>query len=291
MTESWLWELHNQMQRRIPDPVDYIEMRRKTFGSDLTMSLSRLALPEEVMPEVYRTRTMFQLEAAASDVGCLINDIYSYQKEIEFEGEIHNAVLIVKHFLECDMPRAFEVTSELLASRARQFELLVETELPVLMDDLDLDATHRDALSSYVERIQQWMAGVLRWHIAVDRYKEPELRRSASLEKRLSSGFAGPGTSAARLFRMPGAAAMEPASAEPSASLGIGVPQGFTGPGTAAARRGAGRDTTAVAPTPAAPAAAADVVSLPHLTRLGASAASLAALLGEKLDRASRSSK
>lgn len=291
MTESWLWELENQMQRRIPDPVDYIEMRRKTFGSDLTMSLSRLALPEEVVPEVYRTRTMFQLEAAASDAACLINDIYSYQKEIEFEGEIHNGVLIVKHFLECDTPRAFEVTSELLASRVRQFELLVKTELPALMDDLGLDATHRGTLSSYVERMQQWMAGVLRWHIAVERYKEPELRRSASLEKRLNNAFAGPGTSAARLFRMPGATVIEPASAEPSAPLRLGIPRGFTGPGTAAARREAGSDTMAVAPAPAAPAAAADKISLPHLAGLGTSAATLAALLGEKLDNASRSSK
>ena len=46
MTDSWVWELANQIQNRIPDPIDYIEMRRKTFGSDLTMSLSRLAQGE-----------------------------------------------------------------------------------------------------------------------------------------------------------------------------------------------------------------------------------------------------
>lgn len=40
MTASWLWELANQAQNRIPDPVDYLEMRRRTFGSELTMSLS-----------------------------------------------------------------------------------------------------------------------------------------------------------------------------------------------------------------------------------------------------------
>ena len=34
MLESWLWELANQIQNRIPDPVDYIEMRRLTFGAD-----------------------------------------------------------------------------------------------------------------------------------------------------------------------------------------------------------------------------------------------------------------
>ncbi len=33
MTESWVWELSNQLQHRIPDPVDYLEMRRATFGS------------------------------------------------------------------------------------------------------------------------------------------------------------------------------------------------------------------------------------------------------------------
>ncbi len=40
MTGSWLWELANQIKNQIPDPVDYVEMRRKTFGADLTMSLS-----------------------------------------------------------------------------------------------------------------------------------------------------------------------------------------------------------------------------------------------------------
>ncbi|GAA3308096.1 hypothetical protein GCM10020219_008380 [Nonomuraea dietziae] len=37
MTASWVWELANHIQNRVPDPVDYVEMRRKTFGSDMTM--------------------------------------------------------------------------------------------------------------------------------------------------------------------------------------------------------------------------------------------------------------
>ncbi|MCK6590010.1 MAG: germacradienol/geosmin synthase [Polyangiaceae bacterium] len=247
MTESWLWELENQMLRRIPDPIDYIEMRRKTFGSDLTMSLSRLALPEEVSPEIYRTRTMVQLEAACSDVGCLTNDIFSFQKEIEFEGEFHNAVLVVRNFLECDQTRAFEVTSELMASRIRQFEHIVKTELPGLSDDFQLDEARRKMLTAYVERMQQWMAGMLRWHIAVDRYKEPELRESAPPEKRVSMLFMGPGTSAARSPFAFAAKAPERAPAAPAAPS-LRLPQGpahsadlpaipsFTGMYTSAAR-------------------------------------------------------
>src|SRR5262249_50079845 len=67
MTGSWLWELANHVQNRIPDPVDYIEMRRRTFGSDLTMSLARLAHGATVPPEVYRTRPMQALDNTAAD--------------------------------------------------------------------------------------------------------------------------------------------------------------------------------------------------------------------------------
>jgi germacradienol/geosmin synthase len=116
---------------------------------------------------------MIQLEAAASDVACLTNDIFSYQKELVFEGEIHNFVLVAKHFLACAEPRAFEIASALMASRVRQFEHLVATELPALFDDFGLGDEHRGMLSAYVARMQHWMAGVLRWHIAVGRYNEP----------------------------------------------------------------------------------------------------------------------
>ena len=95
MTSSWLWELANQAQNRIPDPVDYVEMRRMTFGSDLTMSLCRLAHGQQVPPEIYRSGPLRSLENAAADYACLLNDVFSYQKEIEYEGEVHNGVLVV----------------------------------------------------------------------------------------------------------------------------------------------------------------------------------------------------
>lgn len=199
VTESWLWELANHIQHRLPDPVDYIEMRRKTFGSELTLLLSRMDLPEEIPPEIARTRTMLQLEGAACDAVALINDMVSYRKEIEFEGEIHNFLLVIKQFLECDTARAFEVANALVAARIRQFEHIVATDLPVLFNDFDLDPERREALRTYVTRMQQWVAAFHRWHLAVDRYKEPELRRTAPPEKRLISGFTGLGTSAASL--------------------------------------------------------------------------------------------
>jgi germacradienol/geosmin synthase len=198
MTESWLWELANQIQNRIPDPIDYVEMRRKTFGSDLTMSLSRLAQGDEIPQAIYQTRSMRQLDNSAADFACLTNDIFSYQKEIEFEGELNNGVLVIQNFLNCDKSQAVEIVNNLMTTRALQFQHIVATELPVLFDDFNLDKNTREKLHRYVERLQQWMCGVLKWHIAVDRYKEFELRNS-SPAKQLLRGPTGLGTSAARI--------------------------------------------------------------------------------------------
>ena len=106
MTESWLWELANHMQHRIPDPVDYVEMRRKTFGADLTSTLRRLTPGREIPHEIYNTRPVRALSNAASDYACLTNDVFSYRKEIELEGELHNGVLVIQQFLGCDAQRA-----------------------------------------------------------------------------------------------------------------------------------------------------------------------------------------
>jgi germacradienol/geosmin synthase len=179
MTESWVWELSNQIQNRIPDPVDYLEMRRATFGSDLTMSLCRMGHGPAVPPEVYRSGPVRSLENAAADYACLLNDVFSYQKEIEYEGEIHNAILVVQNFFGCDYPQALGVVHDLMTQRMEQFEHVAAHELPVLYDDFGLSADARAAMHGYVADLQHWMSGILNWHRSVDRYKAEWLGRRA----------------------------------------------------------------------------------------------------------------
>jgi germacradienol/geosmin synthase len=211
MTGSWLWELANQIQNRIPDPVDYIEMRRKTFGSDLTMSLSRLAHGQTVPPEIYQTRPLKALENSAADYACLLNDVFSYQKEIQFEGEIHNCILVVQNFLDCDFQRALGVVDDLMTARMRQFEHVVSTELPTLFDDFGLDADARRTLTGYAEELQDWLAGILTWHEGCHRYEESELRYHPVTGAPPFGGPTGLGTSTVHLgpFRATGTSLLE----------------------------------------------------------------------------------
>ncbi|MET8942610.1 germacradienol/geosmin synthase Cyc2 [Streptomyces sp. NPDC004542] len=179
MTESWLWELSNQLQNRIPDPVDYLEMRRATFGSDLTLSLCRMGHGPVIPPEVYRSGPVRSLENAAIDYACLVNDVFSYQKEIEYEGEIHNAVLVVQNFFGVGYPAALGVVHDLMTQRMQQFEHVVAHELPVLYEDFGLSAEARELMDGYVADLRNWLAGILNWHRSVDRYKAGYLERRA----------------------------------------------------------------------------------------------------------------
>ncbi|MFE1360845.1 family 2 encapsulin nanocompartment cargo protein terpene cyclase [Streptomyces harbinensis] len=205
MVGSWLWELDNQAFHRVPDPVDYIEMRRMTFGSDLTMSLSRLSHGNRVPPEVYRSGPMRSLENAAADYACLMNDVFSYQKEIQFEGEVHNGVLVVENFFDCDRQTALRIVDDLMKGRMRQFQHVAAHELPVLYDDFELSAEAREILAGYVRELEHWLAGILIWHRGCGRYDEEELRRPPGAGGALlPAGPVGLGTSAARLFARPG---------------------------------------------------------------------------------------
>lgn len=202
MIDSWLWELANQAYHRVPEPVDYIEMRRFTFGSDMTMALCRLAHADAIPAEVYRSGTMRSLEHAAMDYACLLNDVFSYQKEIEFEGEIHNGVLVVQNFFACDYPTALHIVDDLMRSRMREFRHIADDRLPVLFEDLGLDAEARAAVGSYVQDMENWIAGIHVWHRDCLRYRETDLVRHAGgpLAVRRPEGL---GTSAARLVPAP----------------------------------------------------------------------------------------
>ncbi|GAB3582762.1 terpene synthase family protein [Amycolatopsis endophytica] len=208
MTLSWVWEVANQAQNRIPDPIDYVEMRRRTFGSDMTMSLARVTHLTAVPPELFGTRTLRELETAAQDYACFANDLFSYRKEIEFEGELHNMVLVVEHFLGLDRLRARDVVNDLMTARMRQFEHILATDLPRLFEDFELDQPARDALTLHADELKDWMSGILEWHRQCVRYTEPELKRLTTPPAPASGFPAGLGMAALRLadrFRAAGA--------------------------------------------------------------------------------------
>jgi germacradienol/geosmin synthase len=200
MTAAWVWELQNAIQHRIPDPVDYYEMRRNTFGSDLTMNLARVTFSGSLPDDIFDTRPMLALENAAQDYACFLNDVFSFQKEIQYEGELHNMVLVVRNFLGVSTEQAVSIVNDLMTSRMRQFQHVVATELPSLAERFELDDAGSAALDGWVTMMQDWMAGILVWHRLTARYREESLQELPVPGAVIHGGGpTGMGTSAARL--------------------------------------------------------------------------------------------
>ncbi len=194
---SAVWEVANLVQNRVPELVDYVEMRRETFAVgvmvDLIHHTSGLTIPEAVL----RSRPMHRLATAIGDWSGWLNDMVSYQVEIEYENEVNNGVLVVRQFLGCDLPRAVEVVNDLLTARMREFEYIAQTELPALSDELELDADERAAVAAHIEILQDWVAGFLGWFMRSGRYTDFRTRTTPVAQ--LHRGPVGLGTAAARI--------------------------------------------------------------------------------------------
>ena len=139
------------------------------------MNLARVTQSGNLPDELFLTTPMAELENAAQDYACMLNDVFSYQKEIQFEGELHNCVLVVQNFLGIEPDQAVRVVNDLMTSRLQQFEHIIAGEVPYVADSFGLDEEGRATLDAWIVSLQDWVAGILDWHNISRRYDEAEL--------------------------------------------------------------------------------------------------------------------
>jgi germacradienol/geosmin synthase len=104
---------------------------------------------------------MRELDTAAQNYACFLDDLFSDQKEVQFDGEIHDMVLVVEDLLDVDRMTAREVAAELMGTRMEQFEHIVATGLPALFEDAQLDENAQKSLTRHADDLEEWMPGIL----------------------------------------------------------------------------------------------------------------------------------
>ncbi|MFC9999936.1 germacradienol/geosmin synthase [Nocardia sp. NPDC127526] len=178
MIEAWEWVLENETRNRLPDPIDYLDTRRAACGGGLVSALASLNVAE--LRNITDSSVIRQLENSAHDHAALVNDLYSYQKEIEYDLELHNLVYVTQSFLGCTRETAADIVADLADERLRQFDHLVRTELPGFFADHRLPEPERAALHTHVRRLRDYLSGNRAWHATTGRYAEPALRERYS---------------------------------------------------------------------------------------------------------------
>jgi len=199
--EGYLWEIYNLSQNRIPDPIDYVEMRRHSVGGGYTILGCYQNAGVDIPPEILYGETIKTLSLMTLDWAALFNDIVSYHIEIEKEGNLSNSVLVIQRFLDCSLQEAVNIVNDLATARLQQFEHIVATQLPIFFEDSELDTKTREEILKYVKALQEWTAGVGEWHIRTGRHHSH--RDACPKAQDLIGSPKGLGTSATKIGSSP----------------------------------------------------------------------------------------
>lgn len=134
-TDGRLWELANRAQGRVPDSVDYLEMRRHTAGQGFATDLVQHAAGTDI-------EGLGDIEAAFADVAAWREDIRSYHADVEGEGSVNNGVLVLERLLGASPKQAMEIARDLVAARMRE-----------------LDGSDDTADGIYLSALRAWLGG------------------------------------------------------------------------------------------------------------------------------------
>ncbi|OKH98927.1 hypothetical protein A6A06_25305 [Streptomyces sp. CB02923] len=172
--DALLWQVGNAVMERLPDPVDYLEMRRASFGGLLNVDKVEYCLELEIPDDLWNAAPVATLRDITNDVLVVNNDAASYAKEMAAEGAVNNIVSIIRDFLGGGDPvAAARVAADLLDARVGEFRRVSDAPLTALLDQRRSPDPERQALQSFVTGLKSLMAGVHQWVDDSGRYGNP----------------------------------------------------------------------------------------------------------------------
>ena len=90
----------------MPDPIDLVEMRRKTNAAELSAKLARGSVGAELPAELLRNSTMRALVDSFGDVPGLRQEIVGFDAVYGTGASTTSAVLAVQQFFDCELQQA-----------------------------------------------------------------------------------------------------------------------------------------------------------------------------------------
>jgi hypothetical protein len=169
----------------IPKIEEYIDIRADISGMPHTVSLIEYSqdnyLDEALVPDTGLSDDIRELGTTVSLVGALMNDVFSFEKEVIDNGSDSNllAIIVLNNFkmeLFEAMSVATTIVRRLLAEYAQQAEKIMDTiaGLP--------DGERRRKLIHYMDGIRKCVQACWLWQVETRRYKRaPSVWRETSL--------------------------------------------------------------------------------------------------------------
>ncbi|MEU2790979.1 hypothetical protein [Streptomyces sp. NPDC007100] len=193
--EGRLWQAANSIEDRVPDPVDYLEMRRASLGGLLSANKVEYCLEKSLSGEIWDSGPITQLREITADILTVNNDAASYPMELAEDGAVNNLVTVIQELLGTDDPvAAAHVANDLADRRTGQFRSVAGPALRELFDEHRMDEAARNEITEFVTGLEQLLAGLQQWVDDTGRYAGPSVSKRTHPKVRSghSAGYAAP---------------------------------------------------------------------------------------------------
>ncbi|MER5934042.1 terpene cyclase [Streptomyces sp. NPDC002054] len=150
------------------DMESYLQVRRGTAGTALTISLAERAAGIHIPAAAFHSPQLRLMREIAVDIPMMCNDVYSLEKE-EARGDVDNLVLVIEHSRSCTREEAIAHARREVHQRVEQFQEHA-SQVPGLCAQLGLGGREVAAVRTYVEVMGTWMSGYHAWQTQTHRY-------------------------------------------------------------------------------------------------------------------------
>jgi hypothetical protein len=155
------WEAGNRRAGRVPDPAEYIEMRRHTAATGLFFDLIEVFRGVEVPEPTWRNPALRTLRGYADNAVAWFNDLVSWPKELR-RGDRHNLVLVLGHHTGCSLDEAVRAAARYHDGQVRGFVAAREA--------MPLDLLNHSGVAGVVADLAHWIRGNMDWSRETGRY-------------------------------------------------------------------------------------------------------------------------
>ncbi len=145
----------------------YLTLRDHDSGMQPTIDIIEFAaniyLPDSLLQHAYLQR----MRTATARIGGLMNDLFSYAKEVVALGSEFNLISVMMDDLGCTLDEAIDYAIDLLNTYIKDFEV-AEKEMPLWMNP-----EHNTMVREYVRGLRDQVIASWHWQLSTNRYRSP----------------------------------------------------------------------------------------------------------------------
>ncbi|MFJ2061175.1 hypothetical protein ACIOMM_35375 [Streptomyces sp. NPDC087908] len=163
--QSYGWESRNRELGLVPSPEEYLQQRLHTGAVQTCFDLVQPALGLETESLVWESAPVRALEALASEVISLTNDIVSYPKE-RARGDFHNLVAIHCHRDGLTVDESVSLVVQRINDDLSVFESAA------IAASVATPPVDRRSVNRYADGLRAWMKGNYDWSLRSARFSK-----------------------------------------------------------------------------------------------------------------------